>query len=222
MSHTTGQQRIVKRELDFWWCSLGMLAGSLSLISLIQNVLKIGLAPLPRMVIDYYRAVLRPLHELLVYIIPFELPAWYVDCYILSVIAISAYYRSALKGDYDAVCENDRKWGRTIPRQEGALALIDSGRQLLASLIVAAISSVFLAGLALVAVAPLRFAVSFHRRDRHGGWVEGSVFPNRLVLSYNRFDRNRYAYFVQRNYLVSLLMLAIAASAFFAWNFQAQ
>jgi hypothetical protein len=40
-----------KREIEFWWPAICIVVGTLSVISFVQKVTQVGLAPVPNMVL---------------------------------------------------------------------------------------------------------------------------------------------------------------------------
>jgi hypothetical protein len=87
-----------RSEFSFWWQALGVITGSLSLISFTQKVFDIGLAGTFAAFVEYYRAVfyplLQPIYAALAFILPFDLPDWYKDAYLLSVILFAPLMRT--------------------------------------------------------------------------------------------------------------------------------
>jgi len=55
------QRSSLKAEYNFWMMALSSVGGALSIISLVQRVFRIGLAPFLQSIVDYYRGLLRPI-----------------------------------------------------------------------------------------------------------------------------------------------------------------
>jgi hypothetical protein len=77
-----------------WWKIFGLVAGSLSLISLAQKIWHVGLLPIPAAIIGYYRDMLVPIHNIVSSFVPFTIPDWYEDLWILSALYFSMWARA--------------------------------------------------------------------------------------------------------------------------------
>jgi hypothetical protein len=84
----------LREEYAYWQQLLGGLAGSVSIISLIQKLFAIGLTPLLAKFLDYYRGIFYPLIDKLLFFVPFHIPSWYKDLYCLSFVILVAVYRN--------------------------------------------------------------------------------------------------------------------------------
>jgi len=96
----------MENELNRWWKLIGLVSGTLSLISLVQKILKVGLMPLPAAIINYYRDMLTPLHIVIESLIPFHVPEWYEDLWVLSFLSFIIYYKSTYKMDFEKLTQD--------------------------------------------------------------------------------------------------------------------
>jgi hypothetical protein len=87
---------VTPHKINYWWWAIGTLVASLSLISLIQKVGGIDLAPIPQAIVDYVQVAFGPLRTFFVSVMPFRLPDWYTETYTLSFICSTALARSIL------------------------------------------------------------------------------------------------------------------------------
>jgi hypothetical protein len=176
----------------------GIVAGSLSLISLTENVWRLGLARLPAQILDYYHSALSParnvIEEMIRPLFPARPPEWYFDLYVLSFLLFSTIWRARARVDPEI-----------------------SRRFLLASpftiLPLAVIGSIPLLGLLYPPYS--LFFVLRYRGDptRH----------SRPAFSDPPFLKDRYDYNIAlvKLFFQSLGAMLVVALMFFAWNFQA-
>jgi hypothetical protein len=66
----------------------------MSLISFIQKLFSIGLAPTMNLVVTFYRKMFYPAFYLISYACSFRIPDWYRDLFVLSALFSVALYRS--------------------------------------------------------------------------------------------------------------------------------
>jgi hypothetical protein len=185
--------RSTRDELGFWWWTIGTVTGGLSLISLVQKVWQIGLAPLPKLLLEHYRSVLRPLHDLLVYIIPLRLPEWYIDAYVLSFLACSAYFKA---------------WFFSSPNRSVKV------KELFKATLFWVFCPTLLIGILMAALSPVMLVLLKYEFRR-------SVKDWRRRLNEEAIKYQWQQIIIQKRYVISLVGLAVATVAFFAWNFQA-
>ena len=76
--------------------TLGLPASTLALINLIHKIFSIGLTPVLNDIITLWKQVTAPLHLLLSHIIPFHLPDWYYDLFIISFILSAIMWRRGI------------------------------------------------------------------------------------------------------------------------------
>jgi hypothetical protein len=81
-------------EYRFWSRIIGISAGTLSIISLIQKLAHVGLSSLPKLIIFYYEDLLTPIHVVVGYFSPFHVPEWYQDCFVISALCSTAVGRT--------------------------------------------------------------------------------------------------------------------------------
>lgn len=91
----TDQSATIRGELSFWWWIVGTLIGSLSLIAFLQKVFAVGLAPIPGLIVEYYRSAMQPLRDILS-LLPFHVPEWYTELLPLSALLATAFGRAVL------------------------------------------------------------------------------------------------------------------------------
>lgn len=77
-----------------WWKVFGLVAGSLSLISLIEKIWHVGLLPFPALIVEYYRDMLVPIHNIVSSFLPFSVPEWYQDLWVLSALYFSMWAKA--------------------------------------------------------------------------------------------------------------------------------
>jgi hypothetical protein len=73
---------------------VGCLASSASVISLIQRWLDVGIVPLLFEMLSYYRKIAHLLLTPVLTLIPFKVPVWYQDAYVLSLVFVMAFMKA--------------------------------------------------------------------------------------------------------------------------------
>src|ERR1700730_10820876 len=76
----------MSREIRKVWLTLGVLASSISVISFIQHFFSIGLAPIMRNIILFYKYMLYPIFDLFEQILHVAIPDWYRDVFVVSLV----------------------------------------------------------------------------------------------------------------------------------------
>lgn len=239
MGDTTNPARLAAREYWYWFGAIGAACGSLALISLVQKVLKIGLAPLPAMIVDYYRSVIAPLREFLHWLMPITPPEWYVDLVVIGGLFAATFLRASW---------SNRNTGYERP----GILILEDVLMLIFSIVASVLGTLTLLALLLPAFAlyrgagvwgrntraafdaasreqeVAREALPPDRRRRFGFFFFGSPrndVERRYVEARRKTAKARTAYMwslITTYFFVSVLASAAACVGFFAWNFQAQ
>ncbi len=79
-----------KSSYGFWIAVCGAVPSALSIISVTQRTFNIGLQPILLDIVSYYRKLVSPLFGFL----PFEIPGWYKDLWLLSAVILLAGLRT--------------------------------------------------------------------------------------------------------------------------------
>ena len=79
-----------KSSYNFWLAVFGAIPSTLSIISVTQRMFNVGLGPVFQDILEYYRKLVFPLFDF----VPFTLPGWYKDLYILSGVALISLVRA--------------------------------------------------------------------------------------------------------------------------------
>lgn len=82
------------REFNKGYAIVGTVVSALSLASLIQKYLDVGLKPIVAEFLAYYHKVIGVLTTPIVAIMPFSVPDWYRDAYVLSFVMLLAETRA--------------------------------------------------------------------------------------------------------------------------------
>jgi hypothetical protein len=82
-----------RTEFGFWFSAFGTLAGAVSVISLIQKLFNIGLLPILADFIGFYRKLMYPVFDALLFFTAWRPPTWYMDLYVLSFVVCIATLR---------------------------------------------------------------------------------------------------------------------------------
>jgi len=82
-----------RSDVDFQASILAAPVSALALIS-VQKIFDVGLGKVLGDVIDVWRHVTAPLSHLLAVIVPFHLPSWYPDLFVISFILATLFFRS--------------------------------------------------------------------------------------------------------------------------------
>ena len=110
MQDTEGKyQQRARSHFSFSFRLFGIFTSAASLISLIQRIFHIGLNPIFKEFIEFYRKITYPIIEFVPAILHIQIPHWYKDLYILSFIFLMALSRSEFSRDFIAEVEIFRR-----------------------------------------------------------------------------------------------------------------
>jgi hypothetical protein len=90
-----------------WWLIFSGIASSLSVINLILKFYKVGLAHVLSELIAWYKHLLYPFIDALTSWMPYALPDWYKDMFILSSILLGAIARSVAGASVTEIGKRD-------------------------------------------------------------------------------------------------------------------
>ena len=88
------EQVTVRREVSNLYAIIGGLVSAGSLISLVQKFFNIGLAPVLAEFVAYYRRIAHFFVDWLFFWVPFEVPGWYKDAYVISFVFLVTFVRA--------------------------------------------------------------------------------------------------------------------------------
>jgi hypothetical protein len=88
-------QQHVASETRNTYAVISGLVSAISVISLVAKVFDVGLAPVLREFIEFYRRIANILISPLLYIVPFQVPEWYRDAFVASLVAMMLFCRSS-------------------------------------------------------------------------------------------------------------------------------
>jgi hypothetical protein len=93
--------RQILEEYPSFYGLAGGIASSGSIINLATKLYQTGLAPMLQELLDWYRKIVHlftdPLMELISKFLPFPIPGWYHDLYVISFILCTLYFRSVFR-----------------------------------------------------------------------------------------------------------------------------
>jgi hypothetical protein len=121
-----------RSELDVQARFFGISAGALALISLIQKVFHFGLVPVLDDIVGAWRHLTASIAQFLKALSPVELPSWYHDAFILSLIVAVAFFRAIPK---DVSTQSTNEDGAAGARTTKADALFEAVFSWIASFI---------------------------------------------------------------------------------------
>jgi hypothetical protein len=82
----------VRSDYGFWILAIGIIPSALSIISVTQRSFSIGLTSIFADIVSYYRKIAFPVFDIL----PFTVPGWYKDLFILSLVLLVTALRAAI------------------------------------------------------------------------------------------------------------------------------
>ena len=198
----------LQRPLGFWLGWLGAASGALSAISAIERFAHVGLAGLSRDVVDFYRAALRPVHELVEALrLPFRVTPLAVDFAALYVVLLLMSWRASFMPFLATVSEYNRRLdllGPDDPRPDLRSPWFQAPGRIAAWLLLWPV----------ISLQPLRRYVMFRAEYRlHGGGVKGASDPVTTALAYRKWGMDLY-----RNASLQMFALPVAVLVFFVLN----
>jgi hypothetical protein len=227
-----GNLHLPIKELKFWWALIGMAAGAMSLINLAQHVLNVGLAPIPSLLIEYYRSLVAPLRAFLTWISPLHIPLWYVDLYLLSFILMVPKLRAnqeaneALKQIMLQGGLLQQEWVREqFIKDHGPQVLEEPSplqhfKSFLVVAFIATIGSIPLGGIWLVLSVPVRYVIDTWRSSKRRRLsLEKSDDIAEAFERASNLGSGIRTRVTAETYFRSLLAMLVVAAAFFMWNF---
>ena len=90
------EQATMQKEVSNAYAIIGGLVSAGSLISLVQKLFSVGLSPVLYEFVAYYRRVAYFFVDWMTFWLPFQVPGWYKDAYIISVVCCATYMRAAV------------------------------------------------------------------------------------------------------------------------------
>ena len=98
----------VAREFYNVWNLLGLLAGLLSVISLVHKMIGVGLYGFPALIFQYYQNLLAPIRAAFLIVAPFDLPSWYIELYLLALLGMTSSLRASFRTNPALSSPNDQ------------------------------------------------------------------------------------------------------------------
>jgi hypothetical protein len=213
----------IRSEGRFWWLALSSFVSAMSLVSVTQHALRVGISPVLEELLFFYRSLTYPIFDLVLFWLPFKFAPSIKDIFLATVLSIGIQFRHIWLSERGSI----RTWQLRFylcwfPALLISIALdiylpaklfldrnlLSEGFEAVGGLagftLIAAVTGIFIMPL-------LSLAFLWLRAKRKGG---------RWDTEYGRLQ-SKHACRALGSYALSLLAMAGLAAGVFAVNFQA-